>query len=256
MATAAALGVVLAATIIGLIVNWPPDRTIEPPPSLVRPKTESAVVTGLAVVPCRVPGRENCSRVTVRITSGKDEDKRASFSLDDASVGVDVDLGDRIRVYENPLPDEAVVGRVRVDRYGFADFERRSPLLWLAAAFAALVLVTGRFQGLRALLGLGGSLLVIVFFVVPAILDGRPPASVALFGALAVMFVTIPLAHGLGVKTLPPAWAQRRASSSPWCWPASSPSSRTSRAWPQRRQSSCERRPASFRFRACSSLEW
>jgi uncharacterized membrane protein len=52
------------------------------------------------------------------------------------------------------------------------------------------------------LLGLGGSLLVIVFFIVPAILDGRSPTSVALFGALAVMFATIPLAHGLGAKTV------------------------------------------------------
>jgi uncharacterized membrane protein len=202
MAMAVALGIVLAATIIGLIVNWPRDRTIEPPPSLVRPKTESAVVTGLAAVPCRIPGREDCRRVTVRITSGKDKDKRVGFGLDDASRDVTLGLGDRIRVYENPLPDNAVIGGVRVDRYGFADFERRTPLLWLAAGFAALVLVTGRLQGLRALLGLGASLLVIIGFVVPAILDGRSPTSAALFGSLAVMFVTIPLAHGFGVKTV------------------------------------------------------
>ena len=196
------LGIVLAATLIGLIVNWPRDRTIEPPPSLVRPKTETAEVVVVAATPCRLPGRDDCRRVTARLTSGKEKDKRVSFSLDDAAGDVNVDVGDRIRVFENPLPENAVVGGVRVDRYGFADFERRSPLLWLAAAFAMLVLVTGRFQGLRALLGLFGSLLVVVFFVIPAILDGRSPASVALFGALAIMFVTIPLAHGIGPKTL------------------------------------------------------
>jgi uncharacterized membrane protein len=200
MAMLAALGLVLVATVIGLIVNWPRDRTIDPPPSLVRPKTERAEVVAVAAVPCRVPGREDCRRITARLTSGKDEGKR--IGLDDVTLDLDVDVGDRIRVYENPLPEGAVVGGVRVDRYAFSDFERRSPLLWLAVAFAVLVIVTGRFQGLRALLGLGGSLLVIVFFVVPAILDGRSPVSVALFGALAVMFVTIPLAHGFGVKTV------------------------------------------------------
>jgi uncharacterized membrane protein len=202
LAMLTALALLLVATIIGLIVNWPRDRTIEPPPSLVRPKTERAEVTSVAAVPCRVPGRADCRRVTARLASGKNEGKRVSFGLDDVTLDLDVGVGDKIRVYENPLPENAVVGGVRVDRYAFADFERRSPLLWLAAGFAVLVLVTGRLQGLRALLGLGGSLLVIISFVVPAILDGRSPASVALFGALAVMFVTIPLAHGLGVKTV------------------------------------------------------
>ncbi|HUF01762.1 MAG TPA: YibE/F family protein [Gaiellaceae bacterium] len=55
-------------------------------------------------------------------------------------------------------------------------------------------------RGLRALVGLGLSLLVVIEFIVPAILDGRAPVGVALVGALAVMFVTIPLAHGLGAK--------------------------------------------------------
>jgi uncharacterized membrane protein len=202
LAMLAALGVLVAATVIGLVVNRPRDRTIETPPSLVRPKTETAEVVALASERCRVPGRTACRRVTVELTSGDDRGTRASFSMGDASSDVRLDLGDTVRVYENRLPEDAVLGGVRIDRYGFADFERRSPLLWLVAAFAALVLLTGRLQGLRALLGLGGSLVVIVFFIVPAILDGRSPTSVALFGALAVMFATIPLAHGLGAKTL------------------------------------------------------
>jgi uncharacterized membrane protein len=202
MAMLAALAVVGAATVIGLAVNWPRDRTVDPPPSLVRPKTERAEVVALAVEPCRVPGRADCRRVTVELETGRDKGERVSFSTGATASDVRLELGDVIRVYENPLPDDAVVGGVRVDRYGFADFERRMPLLWLAASFAALVLLTSRVQGLRALLGLGASLVVVVFFIVPAILDGRSPTSVALFGALAVMFVTIPLAHGLGVKTV------------------------------------------------------
>ncbi len=202
MAMLAALAFVLAATIIGLVVYWPRDRTVEPPPSLVRPQTEQAEVVALASEPCRAPGRTGCRRVTVRFASGKNEGKRASFTVGDARSDAKLELGDQVRVFENPLPEGAVVGGVPVDRYGFADFERRAPLAWLAAGFAALVLLTGRFQGLRALLGLVGSLVVVIFFVVPAILDGHSPAGVALFGALAVMFVTIPLAHGFGVKTV------------------------------------------------------
>jgi uncharacterized membrane protein len=72
------------------------------------------------------------------------------------------------------------------------------PLLWLALGFAALVVISGRWKGARALVGLAVSLVIVVGFVVPAILDGRSPEAVALVGALAIMLVTIPLAHGPG----------------------------------------------------------
>jgi uncharacterized membrane protein len=75
-------------------------------------------------------------------------------------------------------------------------------MLWLALGFAFLVVVTGRWRGLRALVGLVVSIAIIVGFVIPAILDGRDPVAVAIVGALAVMLVTIPLAHGLGAKAL------------------------------------------------------
>ncbi len=198
----AALGIVFAATAIALVALWPGDRTVDPPPSLARPNTDTAEVVAIARERCRTPGQTDCRRVIFELTSGDEKGERASFSAGDQGSDVRLDLGDKIRVYENQLPDGAMLGGAGVDRYALADFERRSPLLWLAAVFAVLVLVTSRWQGLRALLGLGGSLVVIVFFVVPAILDGQSPAGVALVGALAVMFVTIPLAHGTGPKTL------------------------------------------------------
>lgn len=72
----------------------------------------------------------------------------------------------------------------------------------LAIAFVALVIVFGRLRGALSLVGLIGSLGVVLVFVVPAIRDGEPALAVALFGSLAVMLVTIALAHGLGAKSL------------------------------------------------------
>ena len=54
----------------------------------------------------------------------------------------------------------------------------------------------------RALIGMAASLAMIVFFIVPAINDGRPPLQVAAFGALGIMLLTIPLVHGGGAKSL------------------------------------------------------
>ena len=197
-----ALAVVVAATLIGLIALWPHDADVELPANSVRPKTETAEVITVSKADCRAPGRRDCRRVTVRLLSGVDEGTATSFTSGDAEAEVPLELGDRVRVYKNPLPPSAQIGGVRIDQYGFSDFDRRSPLAWLGVAFAALVLLTGRWQGLRALLGLVGSLAIILFFVVPAILGGGPAREVALIGALAIMLVTIPLAHGLGPKTI------------------------------------------------------
>ena len=88
------------------------------------------------------------------------------------------------------------------------DQTRRDFLIWSTAAVGAVlamvvgvVLLVSRWHGVRSLLGLGLSLLVVTRFVVPAILAGRPPGLVALVGALAVMLVTLYLTHGVGEQT-------------------------------------------------------
>ena len=42
----------------------------------------------------------------------------------------------------------------------------------------------------------------ILLFIVPAILNGKPPVTVAIVGSLAVMFVTVLLAQGAGPKSI------------------------------------------------------
>jgi uncharacterized membrane protein len=86
--------------------------------------------------------------------------------------------------------------------YAFYDFQRGTPMLILAIAFAAIVLLFARWRGALSLAGLGFSLAVVLLFVVPAILDGKPALAVAVVGGLAVALITIPLAHGAGPKSL------------------------------------------------------
>jgi len=63
------------------------------------------------------------------------------------------------------------------------------------------VVVLGRWRGLRALLGLAISVLVLVVFVLPAILEGQSPLLVAVVGSAAIMLVALYLAHGLSLMT-------------------------------------------------------
>jgi uncharacterized membrane protein len=198
----ATLGVIVAATVIGLVTLWPEGRTIRPPPGSTPTRTEQARVVVVREVPCADGARALCQRVTVDLKSGADRGKRAGFTVGTVADDATPDVGDRVRVVHIPVPPGTAIGGIPPDRYAFADFERRTPLAVLFVLFAALVVATGRMRGFRALLGLVASLGVVVFFLVPSILDGNDPATVALIGAFAVMLVTIPLAHGLGVKTL------------------------------------------------------
>jgi uncharacterized membrane protein len=201
MLLVAVLGVAAAATVIGLVVLWPSGEGRPVPEGSTRPRTQAARVTTLAEIPCRV-GQQTCTRVTVELLEGEEEGRQVAFTTGEAGPSVELDIGDRVRVYKNQLPPEAVVGGARVDPYSFSDFERGRPLLLLAVVFALLVIVGGRVRGARALLGLGVSIAIVLAFIVPSIVEGNSALEVALIGSLAIMLTTISLTHGLGIKTL------------------------------------------------------
>jgi uncharacterized membrane protein len=194
--------ILVGTTVLGIATNWPRHRTIPSGSSYRQPKTIDATVTGLAAVRCQVPAAHSCSNVTIRLDSGRDKGKTATIRFGDTGSDAKVGLGDKLLVYKNPLPPGARLGGTKVPPYSFSDFQRQQPMLWLLALFAVVVLAAGRFHGLRALAGLAASLATVIFFVVPAITDGRPPLQVAAFGALGVMLATIPLVHGGGAKSL------------------------------------------------------
>lgn len=85
--------------------------------------------------------------------------------------------------------------------YQLVDFQREIPLALLAGLFALVVLVLGRWQGLKALIALGISFAVLVLFVLPAIIAGESPLLVGIVGAGVIMFVVLYLTHGLSART-------------------------------------------------------
>ena len=215
---AAVLVPLLVLTAVALVLLLPRDAYVDRFPAGLGPQTDlvDAELVSRQVVPCPdraggdgpdeelVPilppptegpgvGQTECISATVTLLSGPDEG--ATFALDALSTPV------------TPFPEE---GRIRLsyepaaepgEQYAFADVERRSPLLLLGALFAVAVIGLGRWTGLRALLGLGLSLLVVTAFVLPALLAGSNALLVALVGSAAVMFTVLYLAHGIRVQT-------------------------------------------------------
>jgi uncharacterized membrane protein len=202
----AAVAVALAVvTAIGLALLWPGDVDAELSQGLTAP-THRAEVTSVSYSACPPPQPGTCGEADIRLEDGPDEGETSTLSLSGAILEPELEVGDQLRVNRTePVPGQLppeIAPEGAAPAYSLADFERRSPMLWLAIAFAVLVVVFGRLRGALSLVGLAASLAIVLAFVVPAILDGEEPLIVAIFGSLAVMLVTIALAHGLGPKSL------------------------------------------------------
>ena len=185
----------LVATLVGLAWLWPRGDT----PTLGGPPADvyKGEVVALDPVECGdLPTAESfdCAEVGVRLNEGPDAGEVVTFQAAQGEGGRHFARGDDVLMSRSPdAPEEFA--------YNFFDFQRNRPLALLGVLFAIVVVTLSRWKGLYALAGLAMSLLVLIQFVLPAILSGRPPLAVAIVGAAAIMFVSLYLAHGLNART-------------------------------------------------------
>jgi uncharacterized membrane protein len=101
--------------------------------------------------------------------------------------------------------DEVVVSVFSGPAGGFATVDEpwRVPLLvWLAAGFAAAVLLVGGLRGARSLVALAFTLLVVGKLLIPLLLAGWPPLPLAIGTAAGVTVITLLLTEGARRTTL------------------------------------------------------
>jgi uncharacterized membrane protein len=190
------------ATFIAVLLLWPEDAS-PPVPDFIGPPAELAdgTVRSVDTDPCAgtEPEQEvDCQAVAVKLSSGPEKGTTVEFEVSIGPGAPTLSKGDQI-----------VVGRVALtgddteadNSWYFSDFQRRGSLTLLGVLFALAVVVLARWRGLMALVGLGISLVVLVRFVLPAILEGSNPVAVSVVGAALIMFVTLYMAHGFNVRT-------------------------------------------------------
>jgi len=141
-----------------------------------------------------VRARTRCPQAWVRLLEGPDRGSTTLLDLPGGAARVRFSEGDKVVVAASSGPDGTT-------SYAFADRQRKPVLLWLALAFAVVVVALGRLRGLAALAGLAASLCVLLTFVLPAILVGHNPLLVAVFGSAAIAFLALYLAHGFRPAT-------------------------------------------------------
>ncbi len=85
--------------------------------------------------------------------------------------------------------------------YYYQDRDRMGSLWWLILLFAATVILLARIRGLLALLAMAGTVLVLVKFVAPSVLDGNDPVLVCVVAAAAIAYFSLYFTHGFNLMT-------------------------------------------------------
>ncbi|MFW6092000.1 MAG: YibE/F family protein [Actinomycetota bacterium] len=184
----AVLAPLILATIVGLVVLWPSgDRQ-----SLDAPPRFDATI--LEIVPCAESSDPECVEAEIQVDSGPDAGRSATVPLPYGSGAPDFATGDEIVLF-------GLLDRPLEERYQVDDFQRSTPLAALALIFAVAVVALSRWRGVTALAGLALTVVVLVAFVLPALLDGSSPLAVAVVGASTIMIITLYLSHGFTAKT-------------------------------------------------------
>ena len=108
--------------------------------------------------------------------------------------GADVRLGEQVLLSIGQRPDGEQVAF-------FIDFIRSGSLLQLFLVFVLISVLIGGWKGFRGLIGIAFSLGVIIFFILPQILDGKDPVLVVLAGSFIFLSVSLYLVYGWNLKT-------------------------------------------------------
>lgn len=98
--------------------------------------------------------------------------------------------GDKVMVVASYGPEGQV-------NFYISDYVRTGALAWLAVLFVLALLLIGRWKGLRSLLSLALTFVVIVKFMIPQILAGANPLVITLIGSLIILLIIIYVTEGV-----------------------------------------------------------
>lgn len=194
----------VALTIIGLFALWPAGAEETLPQQ--GPTTDSAegavhtvaTVTAVDASACEPGTREPAQLADCTTFQAEADGAKGSLYVTPDAFQAGVNVGDDVKVIDfTNSPDEANTGT----DYVFIDYDRDLPILVLAIIYGIVVLAVAGLRGFRALLGLGFAGIVLLAFMFPAILDGKPPVLVAMVSASAIMMIALYLAHGVSTRT-------------------------------------------------------
>ncbi|MGE3288865.1 MAG: YibE/F family protein [Pseudonocardia sp.] len=186
------------ATLAGLVLLHPGARPQATAGAAALPRVAAEVIAATPTDCDGAPGESGCIALAVVPEEGPLAGQAVTLLVSAPQPGRGASAtyaaGDPVQLVWTGDPADPA-------SYDVSDFQRGVPLTALALLFAVAVVVLGRWQGLKALVALGLTGLVLVTFILPAILAGEDPLWVAVTGSCAIMFGVLYLTHGFSART-------------------------------------------------------
>ncbi|KAA0018928.1 YibE/F family protein [Antrihabitans cavernicola] len=135
-----------------------------------------------------------CQRSLIDIKSGSDAGSKTLLEIAQGPGQPDLRVGDNIRLVKQTDPSGATI-------YSFNDYARGSSLIIIGLVFLVVIVIVARWRGLRAVIGLVFAFAVLVTFLLPALLDGKPAIPVAMVAGAVILYAVLYLAHGVNLRT-------------------------------------------------------
>ncbi|WP_225993441.1 YibE/F family protein [Actinomadura rudentiformis] len=152
---------------------------------------DGAVTDGRRAAP---PDPRRCGDAKVKLTSGDQAGQEVVAPLPSDPGSQRYSVGDDVQVVHMTDAPDGIA-------YQLSDHQRSGPLWLIGAAFALAVIAFGRWRGVTALVGLAITFVLLLQFLIPAIMEGRPPLLVAIVCAAAIMLAVLYLTHGFSMPT-------------------------------------------------------
>jgi uncharacterized membrane protein len=198
----AILGPLTLLTVIGMILLWPSgDRSnVQLVESYGGLSTQTGTISGASIQPCGgyTEGSEE-PIVECLVVDVVPDAAGAAVSLEiPPEIANESAVTDGTRIRFLDLGDRAGEGQ---QQHLFVDFVRTIPMALLAGVYALVVILVARWRGFRALLGLAGAYAVMAYFILPGLVEGKPPLLLALVGSSVIMIAVLYFAHGFSART-------------------------------------------------------
>lgn len=137
-------------------------------------------------------------KVKLRIDSGKRKGTEITIEnaiTDQANYDIIVKQGQKVSIMLEEYEDGTF-------KLYIADYYRINSLIYIILAFIILVVIIGKWKGIKSLISLAVTVGTILFIMLPLILKGMNPIWVSVLTAVFVTVVTIFLVGGINNKTI------------------------------------------------------
>lgn len=202
----AGLGIVAVLTLVGVVLLWPDSARLDAirkdtPYAAPGVTTVKARVTHVAPACAGSAGsagsaqEARCGTIDATVLDGAGQGDHAHVRVAPEVSSSGLGPGDRVQLLRTPPQHD------RPASYTFVTIDHTTSLLWIAVCFVLVVIAVARVRGLMALVGLGISAVMIFYFLLPALLAGKPAILTAVVTASAIMFVVLYSTHGPSLRT-------------------------------------------------------